>query len=727
MHSPTTLNVFQAVRQGDIETVRYLVEVQAEALQQHDEWDATPLYYASYAGNKELVKYLLSAGARCEEKTFDGERCLYAALNDDVRHTLLDEGFKRAGARGHDLFLDFVGKAFNVPEAYPDLNVSFEEETVYAHKFLLAVRAPAIGSLFGDGWKQQQTHHTVASSSNPLALQALLRWFYTCRLDVAFDAVSACLELCQQVQLTELVEEANLALNSEAGNTLQHLPFRGSSLVVEPPREVAKQQLQDCLESVVIAACNGLIDRSTSQASANAHQDLFFDLRLVLGSRSCLCHRSFMSRRSDYFSTMLGSNFQEGSTASEDILEIQVADVQPEVLYAALRWVYTDRVDADMSAERLLQVMQYADRALMEGLKGRCAMLLHPHVTQHSALLLLQQALAMDSDRLADTCVRCIAQHLLSLARDPLFNQLVRDSAESVQNREDVDSVPIIDDIRYHVTLLHGDGELSDDDEDTEVLDPAQLAIQLDWASVACGAALLPLSWLASQLWQARNNSVKTSRRRGENKVVITGGSRGLGLALANEFAAIQTMRSQASGGKLFLVDGAGSQGTATANTASYGSTKAAMPQLLRSLAAEVKNTKVCVHLVSPGMVATDLLLKGVSSPTAAKIVNILAEDPKVVAAWLVPRMRGVTGNGKYFKYLTPLGVLGRFLTFRKRRNRQPNLATAESYCRLISIIAISLRNDSCRSKVRVQRNGVSLLRCQSADIAGAALRPVYI
>ncbi len=64
-----------------------------------------------------------------------------------------------------------------------------------------------------------------------------------------------------------------------------------------------------------------------------------------------------MSRRSDYFSTMLGSNFQEGSTASGDILEIQVADAQPEVLYAALRWVYTDRVDADMPAEQLLQVI----------------------------------------------------------------------------------------------------------------------------------------------------------------------------------------------------------------------------------------------------------------------------------------------------------------------------------------------------------------------------------
>jgi len=53
--------------------------------------------------------------------------------------------------------------------------------------------------------------------------------------------------------------------------------------------------------------------------------------------------------------------------------------------------------------------MQYADRALMEGLKGRCAMLLHPHVTQQSALLLLQQALAMDSDRY--TLTRTVPLH----------------------------------------------------------------------------------------------------------------------------------------------------------------------------------------------------------------------------------------------------------------------------------------------------------------------------
>lgn len=68
-----------------------------------------------------------------------------------------------------------------------------------------------------------------------------------------------------------------------------------------------------------------------------------------------------MARRSDYFSTMLGSSFQEGSTtAPGGVQEIQVADVEPEVLYAALRWVYNDRVDPDLPAEQLLQVSTVA-------------------------------------------------------------------------------------------------------------------------------------------------------------------------------------------------------------------------------------------------------------------------------------------------------------------------------------------------------------------------------
>ena len=68
------------------------------------------------------------------------------------------------------------------------------------------------------------------------------------------------------------------------------------------------------------------------------------------------------------------------------------------------------------------------------------------------------------------------------------------------------------------------------------------------------------------------------------------------------------------------------------------------------SLVAETRGTNVAVHLASPGMVATDLLLAGPHRESAKRIINVLAEDSATVAAWLVPRMRGVTGNGKYFR-----------------------------------------------------------------------------
>lgn len=87
--------------------------------------------------------------------------------------------------------------------------------------------------------------------------------------------------------------------------------------------------------------------------------------------------------------------------------------------------------------------------------------LLQPYVTPSSALFLLGEAMQLDTDRLADACLRVIAQHLTQLAREPLFSELIRESAASVEDRQDIDSVPIVDDLRYHIVELHGSGDLS--------------------------------------------------------------------------------------------------------------------------------------------------------------------------------------------------------------------------------------------------------------------------
>lgn len=129
----------------------------------------------------------------------------------------------------------------------------------------------------------------------------------------------------------------------------------------------------------------------------------------------------------------------------------------------------------------------------------------------------------------------------------------------------------------------------------------------------------------------------------------------------------------------MFLVDGAGARGDATTNNAAYGATKRALTQLKDSLAKEVAASPVSVHMFSPGMVATDLLLKpNASNARSMKFIDVLAEEPAVVADWLVPRIRGVKGNGAYFKYLTPWGALWRFATASRRRGRFSSLLKAD-------------------------------------------------
>jgi chlorophyll(ide) b reductase len=152
-----------------------------------------------------------------------------------------------------------------------------------------------------------------------------------------------------------------------------------------------------------------------------------------------------------------------------------------------------------------------------------------------------------------------------------------------------------------------------------------------------------------------------------------------------------------ASNGKvrhIFNMDGAGSAGFATPRYAVYGASKAALPQLMKSLVGECKKDgkegtgetkargKIGIHTLSPGMVITDLLLGRVGSSISesnaadetarkeklksARIFNILAERPETVAGWMVPKVRSIAAtekSGTYYRYLTPASAALAFAT----------------------------------------------------------------
>lgn len=73
------------------------------------------------------------------------------------------------------------------------------------------------------------------------------------------------------------------------------------------------------------------------------------------------------------------------------------------------------------------------------------------------------------------------------------------------------------------------------------------------------------------------------------------------------------------------------SWGNPTPGNAAYGATKRALPQLKDSLAAEAAaaeggvGSKVGVHIVSPGMVATELLFRYADTPRKGEARSGLA------------------------------------------------------------------------------------------------------
>lgn len=130
---------------------------------------------------------------------------------------------------------------------------------------------------------------------------------------------------------------------------------------------------------------------------------------------------------------------------------------------------------------------------------------------------------------------------------------------------------------------------------------------------------------------------------------------------------AIEGMRKQENGGAVYVFEGFGSNGMTMPGLTPYGSTKRAITYLARSLAKEVRGSKVIVGALSPGIVITDMSMLaggggGARAAQARKIYNILGDRVERVTPWLVEKVLANRRNGASIQWLTRLRAAGRFL-----------------------------------------------------------------
>ncbi|NTU97452.1 MAG: SDR family oxidoreductase [Chlorobiaceae bacterium] len=158
--------------------------------------------------------------------------------------------------------------------------------------------------------------------------------------------------------------------------------------------------------------------------------------------------------------------------------------------------------------------------------------------------------------------------------------------------------------------------------------------------------------------------------KHGEIERVIDTNIRG---AIYGTILPFREMQKQ-GGGRIFNMEGLGSDGFMLDGLTVYGTSKSALTYFTRSFAHEARESRVQVGTISPGMVVTDMLLRTVNdgSPESMKnrkFFNIVADDVETVSAFLCERMLSSNARSPRIRWLTKSKMIGRFLLspFRKR------------------------------------------------------------
>jgi len=129
------------------------------------------------------------------------------------------------------------------------------------------------------------------------------------------------------------------------------------------------------------------------------------------------------------------------------------------------------------------------------------------------------------------------------------------------------------------------------------------------------------------------------------------------GLIIGTKIAA-QSFLKQGFG-KIFNMEGFGSDGRMMKKLTLYGTSKRAVQYFTKSMAKEIKGSSVQIGILSPGMVKTEFITKPMKSATPVelksykKVYDILAEEVDVVTQFLVNKMLESSKNYDRIEFLS--------------------------------------------------------------------------
>ncbi|KAL2938741.1 hypothetical protein RDABS01_022190 [Bienertia sinuspersici] len=407
-----------------------------------DQWDSVALYYACLAGHLDAARMLLENGAICDEHTFDGDRCHYAALNLKVRKLLkafearppplgplqaaLRDTFlgclaNRAFLELSDSqpqFSDFhtmfividmfipvmnikcspVQDGSNYNHFPPDIVFYVHGRPIEAHRVILSARSPFFKKKFETDWKDRREVRFSREKLSYPALYSLFHFFYSDRLEVAVDDMEDLCRICKvckcealrSVIEKELIHQIFTEFKAlrEIDSSQRRFILQGLSLPEEDRLPAALHHILQV--SLANSSTKQDIDNVADSLAASVgrlhiheHVNDLADICVRVDGRVFRCHQVILASRSEYFKTRI-FRMDDFLEVNNDLLVqalpcLEEHDLSQEAFEKMIEYMYTDGL-RDVEPQQAEELFDAASRYLLFPLKRAVADALLPHL-----------------------------------------------------------------------------------------------------------------------------------------------------------------------------------------------------------------------------------------------------------------------------------------------------------------------------------------------------------
>ncbi|KAI1343394.1 BTB/POZ domain-containing protein [Xylariaceae sp. FL0016] len=491
-----------ACRKGDLKRTQELISAGVN-LNGKDKFDYTPLIIASLCGHYELVELLLESGALAERDTFQGERCIYNALNNKIRNLLLKYDYSKStdplqpwAAHISSLLTKQIPKT-------SDITLMEASEAFDLHKFLLSARSPFFRQKLLDA---PETVTWRLPHSKPIeSFRIVLRYLYLGDLPrEVVDASSTSTEeevltgvdrISKQLEIPKLWEAilsgndrrlARQRQQDEVNRAQEQIEGFFQENVIGHKMTVDIRKVNDVKwphDNSIFADCllradeeQGIQEQHTEEPETNgipigpgAEPRKVDQAKKPKKSILYPAHKAMLIR-SPYFETMFSGGFLEAQESEH--LHIIKVDCLPRVLEIILTFLYTEKIDCPL--DLALDLLYTSDMLFLDKVKNKAAGVISSLGSGSNKVLVDRtDSEAADDDlvevepinvydvihaawdlrvqRLEEFVARYLANRLEDYIDDEEFAELIRESALRLENREETDTIELLDDIRYYL------------------------------------------------------------------------------------------------------------------------------------------------------------------------------------------------------------------------------------------------------------------------------------